>query len=909
MEKEKTGKLRQKIKKRIRKVFVIPYAHCDFNYTHSRSWHEERYALIFNETLDLMRREKNYKWYFDSYNDELLPFAEKYPERMDELRRRVKEGRIGVVGIITGGQYTFFGGETFIRNMQYGRKYFEKEFPGADLSVMAANDTVIGCSQLPQLIRKAGFKYFRFTHPGSSTELCDAKGMPREFLWEGMDGARLLASRGTCGGPFIFNSSDDKDHYDHGYFTMWAGDLFPKDYNTDWDKAFSLLAQELDHLSRKKFGAAGVLFYPQGCDDSRPLRADGPWGVSAPKPSGNKPLDRLIDIPGLIKEWNRREKIPMEFGTPLDYFKELEKHTKKLPVWKGIIDPVGYLKVAEAHCRELLADRNEERLLKAEKFSSLAGLSGFRYPEERLLQLWREMLSTAGHASGSAFADDYDKLFRKKEKALRAADDISKAAMNFIAKKIKVKSQNAVPVVVFNGLSWDRKDIVHAKISFVEADKPVRSLVIKDSEGNMAPHQIVRYQPYENGAFSELELCFVADAPSLGYAAYYVVPSPEEAKEKGPETGMVPDEIENEYYKIAIKKGRLTSIYDKELKRVLLRGTNGAAINNLIFHEDTCPWWEAVPARKKLEGPARGMQTLETKLAEKGPVRTRLLTTGKIGEADVEQETIIYDRLRRIDFITRINSKKGNGIFWVQFPLAFSGTIMADVPFGVEERNLSKEPYVGYSRPEGTEGTFYGTHWVDYAPKDGSCGVTLINSSVAKNRFKVCPEKRLLEHALLRVGDLPEYGWRSWCSKLNEGRGLQTLRYSIFPHKNDFRQAGSHQRAMEFQNQLTSIVAWGEHSEELPEKKSFLKINQPNIVLSCLQMEGKSMVARLHDKYGVKTLAEVVFPSIVESIEEIDFNGKPAETRRKTAMTDDKISLPIKPWEIVTLRIKLKERH
>jgi len=907
MKKEKIEELRRKIEKRVQKVFVIPYAHCDFNYTHSRAWHKERYVLIFNETLDLMNRNKNYKWYFDNQNEELLPFAEKYPKKMDELRKRIKEGRIGVVGVITGGQYTFFGGETFIRNMQYGREYFEKEFPGADLSVMTANDTVVGCSQLPQFIRKAGFKYFRFTHPGSSTEVCDAKHMPREFLWEGMDGTKLLTSRGSCGGPFILGSSEDKDNYDHTWFIMWRG--FPNDYKKDWDKAFHLLGQELEYLSKKKFNVSGLIFYPQGCDDSLPLRADGLWGVSGRNPSGNKPLDRLIDIPGLVMEWNRREKISMEFGIPLDYFKELEKHIKKLPVWKGIIDPVGYLLVAEAHCRELLADRNEECLLKAEKFSSLAGLLGFRYPEEHLRNLWHEILSTAGHASGSAFAEDYERLLRKKENALKKADDISMEAMGFITQKIKVKPGHAVPVVVFNGLSWVRKDITHVKINFVKADKPVRNLLVKDSKGSVVPHQIVRYQPYENGAFSEIDLIFAADVPGLGYSTYYVTPCPEDVKKKEEETEIIPKEIENEYYRIAIKEGCISSLYDKELKRELLRETNGTTVNNIIFYEDTCSWWGAVPARKKLEGTSHGLRVLETKLVEKGPVRIRLLTTGIIGDAEVEQETIIYKNLRRIDFATRINSIKGNGIFWVQFPLTFSGNVMADVPFGVEERDLSREPYVGYSRPEGTEGTFYGTHWVNYGAKDGDYGITLINSSVAKNRFKICPEKRLLEHALLRVGDLPEYGWRSWCSKLNEGRGLQTLRYSLYPHKNNCRQAGTHQQAMNFQNPLTAIISWGERLEALPERKSFVKINQPNIILSSLQLEGKSFVARLYDKYGVKTRAEVVFPSIVESIEEIDFNGRSMTGEREITIVGNKITLSINPWEIVTLRIGIKKVH
>jgi hypothetical protein len=36
-------------------ILVVPYCHADWVWTHTRYWHEERYTLVFEETLALLR--------------------------------------------------------------------------------------------------------------------------------------------------------------------------------------------------------------------------------------------------------------------------------------------------------------------------------------------------------------------------------------------------------------------------------------------------------------------------------------------------------------------------------------------------------------------------------------------------------------------------------------------------------------------------------------------------------------------------------------------------------------------------------------------------------------------------------------------------------------------------------------
>ena len=94
---EKTSKI-DKLRKYLkgREIHIIPYAHADYAWTHHRQWHIERYILIMNEVLDIMKDNLDYTWVTDNLNHILEPFFKYCPSRIDELRQRVLEGRLEI---------------------------------------------------------------------------------------------------------------------------------------------------------------------------------------------------------------------------------------------------------------------------------------------------------------------------------------------------------------------------------------------------------------------------------------------------------------------------------------------------------------------------------------------------------------------------------------------------------------------------------------------------------------------------------------------------------------------------------------------------------------------------------------------------------------------------------------------
>jgi len=298
-----------------RTILIVPYSHSDWAWTHSRRWHEVRYTLVVDEVLDILAAQDEagvapdapeaYRWYTDCWRTQIATFLETRPERYEELRRRIAEGRIAVCGGYANLRINHVPGELFVRGMVLGRRQWRQVFPEADLTVHSdIVDVAVGYPQLPQLLRLAGYDYLQFWRP---EEALNAKGVPHHFVWEGIDGSRVLAARGCYGGLTV-------PHF------------APDDYPARWEETVGYWWENVLRYKRRH-APTPVLWQNRGADDARPLKTHF---VS----------DIPIDLPGLIAEWNRRETSTMRFATPVEAFAALEARRDELPVVSGTLDPI-----------------------------------------------------------------------------------------------------------------------------------------------------------------------------------------------------------------------------------------------------------------------------------------------------------------------------------------------------------------------------------------------------------------------------------------------------------------------------------------------------------------------------------------------------------------------------------------
>src|SRR5205814_6942475 len=78
------------------------------------------------------------------------------------------------------------GGELFVRQVQYGKRYC-REHLGVEITVAWLLDTFGHHPQMPQLLRQAGVESFGLCR-GVPNDL-----LPSEFLWRGIDGSEIPA--------------------------------------------------------------------------------------------------------------------------------------------------------------------------------------------------------------------------------------------------------------------------------------------------------------------------------------------------------------------------------------------------------------------------------------------------------------------------------------------------------------------------------------------------------------------------------------------------------------------------------------------------------------------------------------------------------------------------------------------
>ncbi len=117
--------------------------------------------------------------------------ADTDPKMMEEVRKRIREGRWNVVGgWWVEPDMNIPGGEAMVRQGLYGQLTLQR-LVGTRAKVAFCADSFGHTGTLPQIIRKQGMENYVFMRPARQE-----KDLPSDlFWWEGPDGTRVLTYR------------------------------------------------------------------------------------------------------------------------------------------------------------------------------------------------------------------------------------------------------------------------------------------------------------------------------------------------------------------------------------------------------------------------------------------------------------------------------------------------------------------------------------------------------------------------------------------------------------------------------------------------------------------------------------------------------------------------------------------
>jgi len=780
-------------------IHLLQSSHHDLGY-HKGSYADEmRFTLDeIDRALDLMNEDPEFT-FTGEYTVWLHEYLKRRPARVDELKQRFREGRMEWGAGYTMPYTSMITCEQLARQMYFGRRWFNREFP-AEANVYFNTDVPAFGIQMPQILKKSG------VDKAFLSRSMNLSNIDTDFAdWIAPDGSTVFC------------------YFMHHYGAHCEGYGNPAALN-NWVQSL-----EKEYVARR-IPPHLIHFVCMDCWKPRSYRKQiDAWNAFA-GPKG---------LPGMHYS---------TLGTAMDAVNSEEAKFKTLfGEW-----PSKWVYEAAPSNYQLVSDqRQSDRLLRAaEAFSTFRALleGGFEnYPAGPLAEAWKK-----GIFSCHGFSPDPSiELYAEKYRAARdTGEQTLQEALAAITRQIGTDSRG-LPLVVYNTLSWNRDDIVQFELP---ASAPADFQVV-DQKGTAVPHQ----RTSEGRLVFRAEA--VPSFGYKTY--YLVKARSDEAADEAADAPWRPNTawqapFENAFFVIEPGNGGLKRIFDKELQRELLRVDRFLGAEWLDYQYTG----QGAGRHIHIKLPAaHGFDRLqnygtEWSCIESGPVRTVFESKAvETPRGKVQLRLAAYTRLKRIDLECRMVGcdEKAARQIRLAFPLnAHRREVAYEVPFGVVEIGQDElEPALvagaASVRPRETQ------NWI-YAGDDQG-GVT-IGSSVVAWDYDVVSEDRpeslksmpypVLQPVLLTSAYSCNRWKRCWTQP-----GDHTFTFSLYSHQPGWKHG--YREGVQSNNPLIAMQQKAKDEQaELPETKSFLSIAPENVIVTAVKKseDGSDVIVRFYEMEG-----------------------------------------------------------
>ncbi len=861
-------------------IYLVPHTHYDAIWVFTKEdYYYINMVAILKEVAELVEK-TDYKFLIEQTF--LLEEMEKrYPEVFSEIAKGIKEGAIEIAD----GEYLMADtmlpdGETLIREILFGKRYVKEKF-GVDVPVMWQADSFGLNAQLPQIYKKSGYKYVAFRRGAT-------KRKPSEFLWESLDGTRILAH--------------------------WM----PLGYRAGLD--LTKLDESYEKL--KALAATSRILMPSGS------------GVTMPQP----------ETPEVVHTWNEKkgEIAEMKIATPKEFFEaleeEIEEKNLKMDVRKGEMYSGKYSEVFPNCCSSRMWLKQElceyeGWLICCERWGTINYLLNNFYPSEETRNSWRKILYLAFHdvAPGTGMDAGYEEVrhfrgFFNTEMAARC--------LRVHTQIIEAESEEELSlmhghgdIIVFNSLSWEVRNWVEMDLNF-DRGKVVTIKGLKSGEEEIDV-EVIKFARYEDDTLRYIRIGFVPTVPALGYKVYKILEREPKQYAYDPNFIMIRgNTIENRFFGVEVEPA--TGLIDVSLDGGKVERERICTANELVLEEETGDLYYHrqtldIPVKtEKGEGVKYGSFRVENFFINKSPLRRVINVetdyfslrwpyrlTEKMEPRiwrhkflECSKKIIVYRDIPRIDFITTVVDKHPKARLRVRFSTDMKSlTYACGSQFGVVSRPTNQWYYKPKEKwVEEPCGVFPSLKWLDYS--DGKKGLTVMHRGIPENEVRDGDVYLTLLRSVLMLSSDGRTGPAIPVPDAQELRKYE-FRYSIYPHRGDWREASSYKHALEFNCHLDAIQL--RDDKKLPLKRSFLKIEPGNVILSALKKaeEGDEVIMRFYETNGEETDAEITLfrePKTVKVVNMLEEEDE--EVKKELKIEGERIGLTMKPFEIVTLKVE-----
>ena len=796
----------------------------------------------FRSALDLTREYPDFKFTMSSARTYSW-MEEKYPDLFKEIQERVKEGRWEIVGgMWVEPDLNMPGGESLVRQILVGKKYFQQKF-GVDVKIGWNPDSFGYNWQLPQIYKKAGMDTFVTQKLMWAHEFTV---FPHKlFWWEAPDGSRLLT-------------------------------YFPHDY-----------AMGIDPV---QLGKDVSVWVPAIYGEKPPANAEMMhlYGVGD---HGGGPTRTMLDT---ATRWMQPDVVfpNLQLSTAAAFFADLQPKLANInvPVWRDELYFEYHRGVftTQAETKRRIR-RTEELLLNAEKFSAIATLFGRKYPSAEFDRGWKDLLFDDFHDifPGSGIGVNYLDAKRNLEDVGRVGQGILDGSLEEIAENINLKG-NGVPVVVFNSLSWEREEVIEREVRLPEA---ANSVEVVDATGKPVVSQVL----FAERGTRRVRLLLKASVPGFGYSTYYVRPI---AKPAATQTVLTAsnDTLENEFVRLKVdpKTGCMTSLFDKRTKSETLApaeidtgGPKDSICGNLLqTFRDKPKQWDAWNIDEDFEKEHWDLDKAdEVTLVESGPLRAILRVKNHFQNSTFVRDIVVTAGSPRVDVKTTADWHEKHILLKLAMPLAAHNKMATfEIPYGSIERPTTRN-----TRAEQGKFEVPALQWADIS--DANHGLSLLNDC----KYGYDAKGNVLRLSLLRSPEWPD-------PHADEGRHEFT--YSLYAHSGNWKDALTVRSGYELNYPLLTLQG-EKHSGNLPEQHSFLELKAENVVLTATKKaeDDGAIIFRFYEWAGKEGDIVLRPDRGTATAEETDLMERPVKT---LGVENGGVVVHTKPFEIKTVRLRLK---
>jgi alpha-mannosidase len=552
------------------------------------------------------------------------------PAMLDQIRKRVQEGRWDLVGgWWVEPDVNIPNGEALIRQGLYGQRSLKRLF-GRTATVGFNPDSFGHTGSIPQILKLQGMPNYVFMRP-NATE----KQLPSSlFWWQGIDGTKALTFR------------------------------IPLAYDDPGDVRNHMLREV--ELLRGQSVRDDMEFYGIGDHGGGPTKAN---------------IDSIYRIQG------EQGAPKLIFSTPDRYFSEVRDAAflKDIPVVTGDMQHHSVGCYTAGSDLKRLNRSTEAALVTSEKIAAIGSAAwAASYPKDDFTKAWKKVLLLQFHDSlgATTLPSYYDAAKDGYARAKDVASDALYLAAQKLAWQVPAVDPDSKYLVVFNPHAWT----TNLRIEYDLGWDPKKPTILEDERGTSIPYQWIQAT---TTVTNRIGLAAEVEVPAMGYRQIrlHAVPAPPSQPEVA--LRVTESEMENARLKLRFLADGSLGIFDKDAQKEVLRAADNrnGGMRAVVLDDPSDTWSHHVRAYDHEIG---NFALQNIKVVESGPLRGRVRAQYAYGNSRLTVDYLLYANSRDVEVRVALDWHEHHKMLKFAFPVdADDPEATYEIAYGAMERGTN----------------------------------------------------------------------------------------------------------------------------------------------------------------------------------------------------------------------------